>query len=99
MLALTTDATTAIERILTAPGMPDSAGLRISTAPSDDHDAGGADLQVLVADEPSDSDAVIQDQGARLFIEDSVSGYLDDKQLDAQIVDQQVRFLLAEAPA
>lgn len=51
---------------------------------------------MLVSDQPLAGDEVIEDRGARVFIEDTVTSYLDDKQLDAQIVDRQVRFSLAE---
>jgi Fe-S cluster assembly iron-binding protein IscA len=97
MLALTTDATTAIEQILAAPGMPDSAGLRIAEAPSGDHQSASGDLQVLLSDQPLAGDEVIEDRGARVFIEETVTTYLDDKQLDAEIIDKQVRFSLAES--
>jgi Fe-S cluster assembly iron-binding protein IscA len=95
VLALTDNATDAIERILAAPGVPMGAGIRIApgTALSD----GGAatnELQLSVADEPADSDEVIEEQGARVFVEDTVSDYLDDKQLDAEVVDERVRFSL-----
>jgi Fe-S cluster assembly iron-binding protein IscA len=96
VLALTDNATDAIERILAAPGVPMGAGIRIApgTAVSD----GGAatnELQLSVAEEPAVGDDVIEEHGARVFVEDTVSDYLDDKQLDAEVVDERVRFSLA----
>jgi iron-sulfur cluster assembly protein len=96
VLALTDNATDAIERILAAPGVPIGAGIRIApgTAVSD----GGAatnELQLSVADEPTDTDEVIEEQGARVFVEDTVCDYLEDKQLDAEVIDERVRFSLA----
>lgn len=96
MLALTTDATNAIERILTAPGVPSGAGIRIMPAPGASDPNPANELQVAVAEEPGDGDEVIEDQGARVFVEDSVSSYLADKELDAQIVDERVRFSLGQ---
>lgn len=96
MLTLTSDATDAIERILTAPGVPSGAGIRITQGPSADGGAPASELQVLVAETPDDGDAVIEDEGARVFVEDTVSGFLDDKQLDAEVVDERVRFSLGE---
>ena len=95
MLALTDNATDAIERILTAPGVPTGAGIRIApgTAVSD----GGAatnELQLSVAEEPAIGDEVIEEQGARVFVEDTVSGYLDDKKLEAEVIDERVLFSL-----
>jgi iron-sulfur cluster assembly protein len=94
VLTLTSDATQAIERILTAPGVPSGAGIRIAQGPSPDGGAPANELQVLVAEAPDDSDAVIEDQGARVFVEDTVSTFLDDKELDAEVVDERVRFSL-----
>lgn len=96
MLALTHNATDAIERILAAPGVPSGAGIRI--APGTTVSDGGAatnELQLSVAEEPIDGDEVIEEQGARVFVEDTVSGYLDDKELDAEVVDERVLFSLA----
>ncbi len=93
MLALTSHATEAIERILIQ--MPDGAGIRITPGPAGGTDATpAAELQVAVAEEPGADDEVIEDQGARVFVEDTVSGYLDDKLLDAEVVDERVRFSL-----
>src|SRR5205807_5614852 len=92
MLALTDNATDAIEQILTAPGVPDGAGIRITPAPSSDTATPASELQLAVVAQPDESDEVVEDQGARVFIEDTVAGYLDDKQLDAEVIDERVRF-------
>lgn len=95
MLTLTNHATEAIERILASPGVPTSAGIRIMPSTSSDNDATPAsELLVAVAEEPGTGDEVIEEEGARVFVEDSLSGYLDDKQLDAEVVDERVRFSL-----
>lgn len=95
MLALTSDATQAIERILKAPGVPDNAGLRIMpVAPADESEV-TSELQVEVAEQPDESDAVIEANGARVFVQDSLCGYLDDKTLDAETNRERIRFSLA----
>ena len=96
MLALTNNATDAIERILAAPGVPMGAGIRIApgTAVSDGA-AATSELQLSVAEEPAVGDEVIEEEGARVFVEDTVSDYLDDKHLDAEVIDERVRFSLA----
>lgn len=95
MLTLTSEATEAIERILQAPGVPDSAGLRIMpVAPSDESEA-TSELQVEVAEGPGESDEVIEANGARVFVQDTLCGYLDDKLLDAEMVQERIRFSLA----
>jgi iron-sulfur cluster assembly protein len=95
MLALTADATQAIERILNAPGVPDSAGLRILPVGPDAEPDVTSELQVEVAEQPGESDEVIESRGARVFVQDSLCGYLDDKLLDAEMVQERIRFSLA----
>jgi Fe-S cluster assembly iron-binding protein IscA len=94
VLALSDNATDAIERILAAPGVPTGAGIRIAPGPSNDGGAPTSELQLSVAEEPVDGDEVIEDHGARVFVEDTVSEYLDDKELDAEVIDERVRFSL-----
>lgn len=95
MLSLTSDATQAIERILKAPGVPDNAGLRIMPVGSTDESEVTSELQVEVADQPSERDEVIEANGARVFVEDSLCGYLDDKTLHAEMDQDRIRFSLA----
>ncbi len=49
-----------------------------------------------MAAEPEDSDQLIEEEGARVFVEDTVADALKDKRLDADIVDERVRFSLAD---
>jgi Fe-S cluster assembly iron-binding protein IscA len=96
VLTLTTDATEAIERILTAPGVPDGAGLRIAPAEETDSAVPAGHLQLAVTVEPDLGDQVIEEAGARVFVEDTVAPYLEDKQLDAELIDEEVRFTLGD---
>ena len=97
MLALTDTATEAIEGILRAPAIPDGAGVRIAAAPATDAAAPEAsELNITVATAPGESDQVIEEQGARVFVDEPVANYLDDKLLDARISEQQVSFLIGE---
>jgi Fe-S cluster assembly iron-binding protein IscA len=93
VLALTQDATEVIEGLLAGPGVPDGAGVRIASAHPADTDAPSA-LQVKLAAEPDDHDEVIEESGARVFVEDSVTGFLDDKLLDVDREGDQVRFAI-----
>ena len=94
MLAITDTAADAIRGIVTAPGLPDGAGLRIAHAGDDRTST----LEVSVADLPDDSDQVLDEAGARVFLEDAVVDMLDDKLLDAQIEGTQVGFTLMDQP-
>lgn len=93
MLALTNSASLAIEGILSESTVPEGAGIRIAPPPGGDN--GTRDhFQVTVAGSPADTDQVIDDAGARVFVDESVADLLDDKVLDADIVEDQVHFVL-----
>lgn len=93
MLALTENASLAIEGILSADTIPDGAGVRIAQQPGDGAAPDGQ-FRVTVAGSPADTDQVIDEAGARVFLDESVAGLLDDKLLDANVVEDQVHFLL-----
>lgn len=97
MLALTENATEAISGILSGPNIPDEAGLRIAASPSSDAaDPAGSALNVTLTEAPAESDQVIDDGGARVFVDEPIAGALDDKLLDATVGDQQVTFSISE---
>ncbi|MGB2710146.1 MAG: HesB/YadR/YfhF-family protein [Conexibacter sp.] len=93
MLAITDTAADAIRGIVTAPGVPDGAGLRIAMQ-GGASDAGT--LEVTVAEVPAESDQVLDEAGARVFVEDRVVPMLDDKLLDAEIEGTRIGFMLSE---
>jgi iron-sulfur cluster assembly protein len=94
MLTVTENAVAAIRSLTSQPEVPDGSGLRIAT----DRSAGA--LQLTVAPEPHDGDQVLDNSGARLFLDNEAALLLDDKALDAQVDDQgSVQFALAEQPA
>lgn len=93
MLAITDTAAEAIRGIVAAPELPDGAGLRIATQAS----AGdSAALEVSVAETPAETDQVVDESGARVFVEADAIPLLDDKLLDAQIEGTRVGFMLSE---
>jgi Fe-S cluster assembly iron-binding protein IscA len=102
VLTLPPSATETIEQILSAPTVPDDAGIRIMPSMQVTDGAGsGQELVVAVAEQPGDGDQVIEEGGARVFVQDSLAEPLDEMFLDAKVVDQQVRFMLggqADAP-
>lgn len=91
MLTLTDSATTEIRNLIeNNPEVPDDAGVRIATNPD------GATLTMSLALTPAEDDAVLTENGARVFLEPTAAGLLDDKTLDAGIDGQgQVTFGLA----
>jgi iron-sulfur cluster assembly protein len=94
VLTITDTAAEAIRGIIAAPEIPDGAGLRIATQPA----AGAAALEVTVAERPSETDQVVDEAGARVFVEADAIPLLDDKELDAQIEGTRVGFTLTEQP-
>ena len=93
MLALTDNASVAIEGILSEETIPDGAGIRIGPPPDEDAASAGQ-FQVTIVGSPADGDQVIDEAGARVFVDESVTDLLDDKLLDAAIVEDQVHFVL-----
>jgi iron-sulfur cluster assembly protein len=94
VLTLTDTAAEAIRGIVAAPELPDGAGLRIATQP----DAEQASLEVSVAESPAETDQVVSEAGARVFVEADAVPLLDDKLLDAEIEGTRVGFMLTEQP-
>ncbi len=93
MLAITENAADAIRGIVTGPEVPEGAGLRIATSAGES--APGA-LEVSVAEIPAETDQVVDESGARVFVEDRAVPLLDDKLLDAQIDGTRVGFTISD---
>ena len=101
MLALTPTAADAIETILAAPGMPDSAGVRISphvTRENGREDPRGSELELGVTEAPVEGDEVVVAEGARVYLDGMVAGALDGMVLDARVDDRGVTFTLGALP-
>jgi iron-sulfur cluster assembly protein len=80
VLGLTNAALESIRDLL--GGLPDGAGLRVSLEqPENGHEP---EFGLTVAMGPEDEDDVVELEGARVFLEPGVSGYFDDKVLDAE---------------
>jgi iron-sulfur cluster assembly protein len=95
MLALTPTAAQAVETIVSRPGLPDSAGLRISTPPTGENTSGPTGtLQMGVVEAPQPDDKIVE--GSSLYLEQGTAQFLDDKVLDADVEGDQVRFSFSE---
>lgn len=90
MLALTNNAALVIQSLTNSPDLPGGAGLRITAQPEDQQS-----LSLAVAAEPTAGDTVVEEQGARVFLEPSASSMLDQMVLDAEVDAQgSVQFFL-----
>lgn len=98
MLALTPAANEAVQAIVQRVGPSEGAGLRISAAErAEDGSAPSGDLQLAVVPEPEPEDTAIE--GAPIYVEPGTVEFLDDKVLDAEVEEEQVRFSLYEQPS
>jgi iron-sulfur cluster assembly protein len=90
MLAVTENATSVIQQLTDRPELPDGAGLRIASS------AEPPNLTVAPAGAPEEGDQVVENGGARVFLESEAATLLDDKVLDARVNDSGgVEFLVA----
>ena len=90
MLTLAPSAVDALDNLLHNPELPDDAGLRIATD-------GTSDLTVEIAAEPAPGDQVIEERGARVFVDADVAPMLENAQLDAHAEGDQLAFGLTPA--
>lgn len=79
MLTLTENATTAVKHLIDQVPA-DTAGLRIAQAPSPEQG-----YAVSLADGPVEGDAVVEDAGARVYVDPVATVDLDDRVLDAHV--------------
>jgi iron-sulfur cluster assembly protein len=85
MLTLSPSAVEAVDTLLHSPQVPEDAGLRIRTT-------GESQLTIEIAPEPAPGDQVIEDGGARVFVDSEVAPMLDDAELDARREGDQIAF-------
>lgn len=80
MLTLTENASTIVKDITHQPGLPETAGLRISTEESDP-----TTLAVTAAEAPRPGDQTVEQDGATVYLDADAATVLDDKVLDAAV--------------
>ena len=82
MLTLTENASTVVKTIVEQSEEQQEAGLRISQDAPD-----SPALHVIPTQAPQPGDQVLEESGARVFLEETAAMTLDDKILDAQVDD------------
>jgi iron-sulfur cluster assembly protein len=95
MLTLTPTAADAVRALVAgAPVNDDTGGIRIS---SGEQTPQGTPLELALVDAPEAADEEIDADGAHVFVEPQVAGFLGDKVLDASVDSGgQVRFSVHE---
>jgi iron-sulfur cluster assembly protein len=90
VLTLTDRAAETIRSLISQPGIPADTGLRMSMQGAD-----GGSL-TLSLEGPQPGDTVIEDAGAKVFVQEDVAGIVNDGELDAELDEQgQASFTLA----
>lgn len=90
MLTLSDSAVEAVDRLLRTPEIPDDAGLRIRAT-------GESQFAVEIVLEPAPGDQVIEEAGARVFVDSEAALMLGDAELNARTEGDQVAFGLMPA--
>ncbi|MEI5675139.1 MULTISPECIES: Fe-S cluster assembly protein HesB [Nocardioides] len=80
MLTLTENASTIVKDISTQPGLPETAGLRITS-----ENAPEPAFAVSAADQAQPGDQVVEQSGATIYLDETAAVMLDDKILDAAV--------------
>jgi iron-sulfur cluster assembly protein len=83
MLTITDSAVSAIRTLTSQPDLPVDTGLRIMR-----QDEGSPSFQLALTEGPAAGDQVVEEGGARVFLEDSVATVLENKALEAQVNEQ-----------
>jgi len=83
MLTLTDSAVSAIRGLTSQPDLPVETGLRIMK-----QGAGTPSFQLALTEGPAAGDQVVEEGGARVFLEAAAAAALEDKALDAHVSEQ-----------
>jgi Fe-S cluster assembly iron-binding protein IscA len=93
LLALTDSAVQAVTEIVSSSDEPsETGGLRMVA----EQEGTQVNLQLSVVPVPAEDDEVIEEQGARVFLEPDAASLLDDKVLDAKLEQNKVAFTIAD---
>jgi iron-sulfur cluster assembly protein len=93
LLALTDNAVQAVKGIVSSSDeASETGGLRMVAERAGTQ----ANFELSVVPLPAEDDEVIEEQGARVFLEPEAASLLDDKILDASVEQDQVAFTIAE---
>lgn len=94
MLTLTDNAQLAIRTLTSPADEPTAAGVRIATAAG--NDGAGPQLALAVVAEPAPGDQILDEGGARVFLDSTAAQMLDQETLDARVdtAAQEVNFFV-----
>jgi len=94
MLTITDSAATAIRSLTSQPDLPVETGLRIMK-----QGEGAPSFELALTEGPAAGDQVVEEGGARVFVEPAAAAILQDKALDAQVNEQgDLAFRISDQP-
>lgn len=96
MLAISHGAAEVIKQAVSSAQIPDEGGIRISAEPAEPIGSESVRLDLSLVMNPESGDAIVEQEGAKVFVERDVAPLLDDKVLDASIEADQVAFSIVE---
>jgi iron-sulfur cluster assembly protein len=97
MLRLTPNTARVITEVVAETDLDQGAGLRIAATRRDDE---GVELELSMESAPAEGDAVVELDGARVFLEPLASAVLDDRVLDAHMHGDKLHFeMQPQSPA
>jgi iron-sulfur cluster assembly protein len=83
MLTITDSAVSAIRGLTSQPDLPIETGIRIMK-----QGEGAPSFQLALTEGPAAGDQVVEEGGARVFVDAAAAAVLEDKALDAQVNEQ-----------
>jgi iron-sulfur cluster assembly protein len=96
LLALTDRAVEAVKEIVSSSGeASETSGLRLTAERAGTQ----ASFKLRLASLPAEDDAVIEEHGARVFVDADAAALLDDMMLDATVDQDQVAFTFVDQAA
>ena len=95
MLTISPEASDAIRGILEASDVPDGSMFRISPQEAEGAAPQGS-LVVSLIDTPPPDDQIVQGDEVAVCVEPTAAAMLDDKQLDATVVGDEVNFSIED---
>jgi Fe-S cluster assembly iron-binding protein IscA len=93
MLTVTPQASEALRGILNSESVPDGAVVRVS-APQDQNGAAG--LAISIVETAPDEDQTVHGDEVEINVDPAAAPLLDDKELDATVLEGQVSFTIGE---
>lgn len=93
MLSVSRTAADAIKLIVSASPIPAEGGIRLAAEPIDEH---ATKLELSLVETPEPGDAIVEEEGAKVFVEQNTAVLLDGKVLDATVEQDGVSFSISD---